>query len=187
MTTKEIIAQVVALITCAVSCSSYFAKNKILYVVLQLITNVLFAVQYSLLGAISGIVGNVVSVVKYVYIIIKESRGKKINLVEQIIFMVASVICGAFVVKGWIDLIPIVASVLFTYAVCQNDKIVLRVVVMCVCALWTAYGLIVGAYVSAFYAFLEIIFAFATIIKIKRGLKYEKERNSKRQDITARV
>ncbi len=173
MTTEEIIAQVVAFITCMVACSSYFAKNKFLYLMLQTLVNLLFGVQYFLLGATSGLVSNAVSVAKYIYIIIKEKYGKQINNVELVAFMIISVVVGAFAVEGWLDLIPIINSVIFTYAVCQNNKLVLRYIVAFVCALWIVYGIFVGAYVSAVYSFAEMIFALVTIIKIKRGEKNE--------------
>ncbi len=183
MTTNEIIAQVVAAITCAVACSSYFAKNKYLYLILQLIVNILFGVQYALLGAYSGVVSNAVSCIKYVYILIKDRFNKDINTVELIIFTAISIAFGVWAFDGLVSIIPIVNSVAFTYAVCQNNKVVLRSIVIGCCSLWTVYDFMVGAYVSAAYVLFEMIFAVVTLIKIvKENKKSGGEINEKATD-----
>ena len=179
MTTNEIIAQVVAGVTCAVACSSYFAKNKYLYLLLQLVVNILFGVQYALLGALSGVVSNAVSCVKYIYIMVKDRFNKDINTVELIIFTAISIVVGVgaivwggtWFIEGWVSIIPIINSVAFTYAVCQNNKIVLRGVVIGCCTLWTVYDFMVGAYVSAAYVLFEMIFAVVTLVKIIKQSK----------------
>ena len=182
MTTPEIIAQVVGFVTCGVACSSYFPKNKFFYLLFQLLVNVLFGVQYTLLTAWSGVINNAISCLKIIYIMLKERKGKNINNVELVVFMLVCVIAGAFVIDGWIDIIPIVNSVLFTFAVCQNNKIVLRIIVMVTCALWVVYGIFVGSYVSAVYSFVEMIVAGATIFKVKMEQKNEEKLNNQCQD-----
>ena len=178
--TDFLIAQSIAVVICVVACGSYFAKKKSIYLFLQLLVNLLYGVQYLLLGQLSGTVSNAVSSFKYVYFIYKEKTGRENNKKELLIFLALSVILGVFVIDSWFSVIPIITSLLFTYAIWQESEIVLRVVVIICCNLmWVVFNLFAGAWVSAVYSFAEMTFAAVTMIKIlkDRGESLEENTN----------
>ncbi len=166
--TAFFIAQCIAVVICIIACASYFAKRKSVYLFLQLLVNLLYGTQYLLLGQLAGTVSNGVSSFKYVYFIYKEKTGKENTKKELLVFLILSVVLGVFAIDSWFSVIPIITSLLFTYAIWQESEIVLRAVVICCNIMWVIFNLFAGAYVSAAYALAEMVFAAVTMIKILR-------------------
>lgn len=159
------VAQVVALINCALACVCSFAKNKNLYLALQIAVNVLYGVHYALLGAYAGSLCNVASIIKLIYIAIRERQGHKINNTEMVVLMIISAGLGFIGFDGVFSLIPLFNSVIFTYAICQDNKAVLRGIVALCCALWVVYGIYTKGYVAAVFSFCEMVFNVFNCIK----------------------
>lgn len=176
--TNFVIAQLIAVVICVVACSSYFAKKKSLYLFLQLIVNILYGAQYFLLGQMAGTVSNGISSVKYVYFIHKENANKQNTKSELLVFLALSVILGVFAIDSWFSVIPIVTSLIYTYAIWQKSEIVLRGIVIFCNLLWVIFNLCAGAYVSAVYAFAEMAFAAGTMIKIIKSRRGQCAENS---------
>lgn len=164
--TNFIIAQLIAVVICVIACSSYFAKKKSIYLFLQLIVNLLYGTQYFLLGQMAGTVNNAVSSVKYIFFIHKENIKKENTKTELLIFLSISVILGVLAIDSWFSVIPIVTSLLFTFAIWQKSEIVLRAIVIFCNILWVVFNVCAGAYVSALYSFAEMAFATITMIKL---------------------
>lgn len=175
--TNFVIAQLIAVVICVIACNSYFAKKKSIYLFLQLIVNLLYGTQYLLLGQMAGTVNNAVSSVKYIFFIHKENIKKENTKTELLVFLSISVILGVLAIDSWFSVIPIVTSLLFTYAIWQKSEIVLRAIVIFCNVLWVVFNVCAGAYVSALYSFAEMAFAASTMIKLikmRRG-KLEKD------------
>ncbi len=171
------IAQSIAVVICVIACGSYFAKKKSIYLFLQLLVNLLYGTQYLLLGQLSGTVSNAVSSFKYIYFIYKEKAKKENTQKELLIFLLLSVVLGIFAIDSWFSVIPIITSLLFTYAIWQKSEIVLRIVVIFCNLLWVIFNLFAGAYVSAVYSFAEMFFAAVTMIKILKKRRESVEKN----------
>ncbi len=170
--TNFMIAQLIAVVICVVACGSYFAKKKSIYLFLQLIVNLLYGTQYLLLGQLAGTVSNGVSSIKYIFFIYKENAKKENTKKELLVFLILSVILGVLAIDSWFSVIPIVTSLLFTYAIWQKSEIVLRAIVIFCNVLWVIFNICAGAYVSALYSFAEMVFAAGTmmkLIKMRRG------------------
>ena len=176
--TNFVIAQLIAVVICVVACSSYFAKKKSLYLFLQLIVNILYGAQYLLLGQLAGTVNNGISSVKYVYFIGKEKARKENTKTELLVFLALSVVLGIFAIDSWFSVIPIVTSLIYTYAIWQKSEITLRAIVIFCNVLWVIFNLCAGAYVSAVYSFAEMAFAAGTMIKLIKMRRGQGAENS---------
>ena len=176
--TNFVIAQIIAVVICVFACGSYFAKKKSIYLFLQLIVNILYGTQYLLLGQLSGTVNNGISSIKYVYFIHKENIKKENTKTELLIFLALSVLLGVFAIDSWFSVIPIVTSLLFTYAIWQKSEITLRVVVIFCNLLWVVFNVCARAYVSAVYALAEMAFAAGTLIKLLKLRRGQDGKNS---------
>ena len=161
------IAQAVALITCAVSCASYLAKKRSSFLAWQLLNNVLYGAQYALLGAFSGVASNAVSIVKYAVFWKNEKEHRENPKSVLLIFLGLSLGIGLFFLDGWHTVVPLITSLLFTFAAWQKDARLLRVIGIVCCSLWIWYNLSVRAYVSAAYSLAELLCALVTLIKRK--------------------
>ena len=176
--TNFMIAQLIAVVICVVACGSYFAKKKSLYLFLQLIVNILYGTQYFLLGQLAGTVSNGVSSTKYIYFIYKEKVNKENTKTELLVFLALSVTLGVLAIDSWFSVIPIVTSLIYTYAIWQKSEIVLRAIVIFCNVLWVIFNLCAGAYVSAVYAFAEMAFAAGTMIKLIKTRRGQSAENS---------
>ena len=165
------VAQFLALVICIISSVSYLSKRKETYLAEQFFVNVLYCAQYLILGAISGAIGNVISLVKYVVFYYNAKKGKKNPKWQAILFCAISIVLGCLALDGWHTLIPIVTAVVFTFAVWQDNPIVLRAIVIFCSILWIIFNVVVGAYVSAVYSGVELIFALVTMVKLLMGSK----------------
>jgi len=160
------LAQIIAVLICIVSSVSYLSKRKDTYLAEQFLVNVLYCLQYIILGAISGAISNAVSLVKYIVFYFNAKRDRKNSKWQVVFFCLISVILGCFALNEWYSIIPIITSVIFTFAIWQDNPIVLRVIVIICNILWIIFNIVVGAYVSAVYSAVELIFAFVTMIKL---------------------
>lgn len=159
-------AQVLAALICIVSAVSYFSKHKETYLAEQLVVNILYGVQYLLLGAFSGAVSNAISTVKYIVFYINAKNKKKNSIWLVILFCLLSIVFGILTFSNIYSVIPIITSLVFTVAIWQDNPVILRTIVVCCSLLWIIYNLSVGAYVSAVYSFVELVSALATMIRL---------------------
>ena len=84
-----------------------------------------------------------------------------------LIFLGLSLGIGLFFLDGWHTVVPLITSLLFTFAAWQKDERLLRVIGIVCCSLWIWYNLSVRAYVSAAYSLAELLCALVTLIKRK--------------------
>ena len=162
------IAQALAVIICIISALSYFSKRKETYLADQLLVNILYGVQYILLGAFSGAVSNAVSLVKYVVFYVNAKNSKKNPTWQVIMFCMLSVVLGVLAYSNLFSIIPIITSVVFTIAIWQDNPVVLRGIVIFCNLLWVIYNIAVGAYISAVYSIVELLAALVTMISLIR-------------------
>lgn len=158
-------AQTLGLLICLISGGSYLLRRKDRYLLAQIAANLLFCAQYLLLGAYSGVVGNVISLAKYSVFYTNARRDRKNPRWHLWLFCGLSVVLGVWVLDGWHTYIPMVVAVIFTFAVWQDNPIVLRGIAVVCNALWVVFNLVVGAYVSAVYSGVELVIALVTMIR----------------------
>ena len=170
------IAQIIGIIICIVLAISYFLDKKSNYIFFQLIVNILYGIQYLLLGAFSAAINNAASIIKYIVFGVNAKKCKKNPKWQLIFFGLLGVIMCLPAVNELYTWIPIISTVLYTYAIWQDNPIVLRIIVILLNILWIIYNTIVKAYFVILCASVEIIVAFVTIIRtIKKRDKKSKE------------
>ena len=120
------IAQIIAAVICGISAYSYLKKSKDGFLYLQILANILFFVQYILLGVWSGAVANVINAVKFFSFRQDVINGVKTPLKKTIIFAAIGVVLGILVFDGPLSLIPIFTTVCVTFAAAQDNPVILR-------------------------------------------------------------
>lgn len=168
------IAQMLGFIICILSSVSYFTKKKTSYLYAQLSVNILYCMQYFMLGSVAGGISNIVSLAKYIVFANNAKKGKNNSKASMLFFCVLSIVLGITAVNGWHTFIPIITSVIFTYAIWQDNAIVLRLIVILCNVLWIIFNYKVRAYVSMAYSFCELVFALITLILlVRKGKQHE--------------
>lgn len=148
--------------------SSVQVNKKSNILLLQLLANALYAIQYFLLGLASTAFMNVVSVLRCYIFGINAKKNKEapfwvLLLILFIIFILALIYC-----KTFLDLMPILATLLYTISTWKNDTKRLRYVYIICGVLFGVYNLIVGAYVNLIGNFFEVLSGTISIFRFKK-------------------
>lgn len=140
---------------------------------LQIIASIFYAVHYGLLDAMSAVGVTLVSIVRLLTIYIIEKKGKEVPVYVLVIFMLLLVVVGIFTYAGPISLLPIVITMIYTYATWQKNTKVIRLGFFCAGWLWIIYNFSVGSYVLMIGNALEVISSTVSFIRFDKKKKVE--------------
>ena len=166
-----ILAQVLASLAILFWVISILLKNKKNILLMQVIANGIYGIEYLLLGAFSAASMNFLSflrlLVYYFYALLNIKMPKWILFV----FITLVLLFGIITYDGLISLLPIIITVLYTYAFWQNNLNVARIIYIVAAIIWIYYNYEVGAYVGIIGNALEIITGLISLIKYRGGKK----------------
>lgn len=166
-----ILAQVLASLAILFWVISILLKNKKNILLMQVIANGIYGIEYLLLGAFSAASMNFLSflrlLVYYFYALLNIKMPKWILFV----FIALVLLFGIITYDGLISLLPIIITVLYTYAFWQNNLNVARIIYIVAAIIWIYYNYEVGAYVGIIGNILEIITGLISLIKYRGGKK----------------
>lgn len=166
-----ILAQVLALFAILFWVISILLKNKKNILLMQVIANGIYGIEYLLLGAFSAASMNFLSflrlLVYYFYALLNIKMPKWILFV----FIALVLLFGIITYDGLISLLPIIITVLYTYAFWQNNLNVARIIYIVAAIIWIYYNYEVGAYVGIIGNILEITTGLISLIKYRGGKK----------------
>ena len=138
---------------------------------MQVIANGIYGIEYLLLGAFSAASMNFLSflrlLVYYFYALLNIKMPKWILFV----FITLVLLFGIITYDGLISLLPIIITVLYTYAFWQNNLNVARIIYIVAAIIWIYYNYEVGAYVGIIGNILEITTGLISLIKYRGGKK----------------
>ena len=166
-----ILAQILALFAILFWVISILLKNKKNILLMQVIANGIYGIEYLLLGAFSAASMNFLSflrlLVYYFYALLNIKMPKWILFV----FIALVLLFGIITYDGLISLLPIIITVLYTYAFWQNNLNVARIIYIVAAIIWIYYNYEVGAYVGIIGNALEITTGLISLIKYRGGKK----------------
>ena len=172
-----IFSQVFTTITYALLAATYFAKNKRSIILLSgasLITN---ALAYILLGAWTGLAMCAIAMLRNLYILWdekKHGKSKKItkkDVVFLIIIYIAMVLVTIPTYDGFLSLLSVFATALYTFSIWQKSTRVYKFCGMPVGVLWIFYN---GYVKSIFGVILESALLVASTIGYISEIKKQK-------------
>lgn len=125
---------------------SFQKKERLSLLLIMLIGLVLFVVHFSLLGAWTGALMNLIEA-GVVFISFKKEKAKWARGAFWLyVFVAAYVITGTLTYKNTFDALPIIAQIFGALAVWQKNPRILRFTMLIPRPLWFTYNLIVGSY-----------------------------------------
>lgn len=166
-----IIAQVLGFISLVIMviCVQFKQKSKI--VIFNTMANFINAAQYFLLGALTGGIISLLNALRCIVFYFYTRKGLKPSLIVLIIFEITAVVSGAIGWQSWWSIVPIIASVLFTYALWQENIIVIKIFSGVAGLSWSIYDIVVKAFMGAIQQFAQFVSAMIAIILLKRKPK----------------
>ncbi len=174
-----IIPQIIGLLAVATFILSYQQKKRSSIITFNVISRVLYILQYLLLGAFSGavldILGAISSVIagkKHIAFIKKHTTAILISIHACIIL--AGVII-AFINRSWLDLFSLTGVLLHTSAFWINNEKIIRRVSLLGSPFWFVYNLLSRAYGSAIGDVLTMCSIIIAMIRHNNSYKKIKE------------
>ena len=170
-------SQVVIVIANIFSGSTYHAKRRKRVLVLNSIAQVGFMLSYMLLKAWSGVASSVVSLIRnllFMTTLNKEPNRKEINKTDIFILVtiyVLIMILSIFTYKDIFSLLPLIATMLYTYSVCQKNVKTYKILGIPMQILWLIYAISImsiSAIVIEATMLVNCIWAFYKLRKIKK-------------------
>ncbi len=121
-------------------------KNKNQMLIVSAIVNVLAALNILLLDKFSsGVIINLVAVLQIIVSLWHEKKNTEVSLAEKIIFLILYVAGGALGFEKPIDILSIIAAVLYMLAMFQKKEQHIRLFLLGNMATWTVYHTVLGS------------------------------------------
>ena len=166
-----VLAQVLALFAILFWVISILLKNKKNILLMQVIANGIYGIEYLLLGAFSAASMNFLSFLRLLVYYFYTSLNIKMPKWILFVFIALVLLFGIITYDGLISLLPIIITVLYTYAFWQNNLNVARIIYIVAAIIWIYYNYEVGAYVGIIGNALEITTELISLIKYRGGKK----------------
>ena len=170
MNISFIIAQCLGLLTTLLAVVSVQFKNVRLILISQIIMNLLVAVNYALLGGLSGawicILATLQTTITF---FIDKYCSKNPERIHNILlpFFTAGYIIGTVIVyKDWNDIVSCVCAILFVLAILQTDSSKYRKIIILNALLWVIYDITTMAYTSILTHGLEAVSILIAMIRL---------------------
>lgn len=166
-----VLAQVLALFAILFWVISILLKNKKNILLMQVIANGIYGIEYLLLGAFSAASMNFLSFLRLLVYYFYTSLNIKMPKWILFVFIALVLLFGIITYDGLISLLPIIITVLYTYAFWQNNLNVARIIYIVAAIIWIYYNYEAGAYVGIIGNILEITTGLISLIKYRGGKK----------------
>lgn len=141
-TTNYIISQVFAFLFIILFGSTFLIKNKKLVQVLYIVASICLGLEYLFLKAYVGMISSFVSIIATLWFLINEKLNRKKDYVSLIVTSLIFLVLGIVFYQGWIDIIIIIASIAFNYAIWQDNLFVYRIIGVSVSLFWLTYDIV---------------------------------------------
>jgi hypothetical protein len=155
----KITAQIIGVIAFMLSAISFQAKSFKMINVLKIISQILFTIQYLMLGAFTAMLMNMFSFLRgFVYIAL-ENKNKSTQW-AQLGFSITFIAMGIITWDGWIGVFAILGTVLQTIAFGNKNPAKIRIINLPTCFMWMVYNWhyrSVGGLLSDVFSFVSII------------------------------
>jgi len=161
-----ILAQIIGFFGTVCIFTSYQAKTTKKICLIQALAGVFFFLQFMVLGAYTGAVLNLLSLVRsLVY-----GSGKKWvqHPLCPIIFALLNAAVTAIFWQGWADLLPCCAIIIACFSLVLKNAQAARALSLPASPLWLAYDIYTGAYINIVNEVLVIISILSALIRYRK-------------------
>ena len=171
LTTTYVLSQIAVILTYFFFIATYQVKTRKTILVLSMIANVWLGISYFLLSAWAGVATSIIAIARSLVFVkfIKEDKISKHDIIILIIFGVVILTSGIITYDGLLSLLPIFATLVYTYAVWQKDTHTYKQIGALVSVIWIAYNIYVKSILGVVFETMMVISAIIGLIKDKRN------------------
>lgn len=181
---QYIISQVFTVISYIFLALTYHSKSRMTVLTLNFLSQIMFVVSYILLGAWSGLAMVIVALIRNIIFIVDEKKNGKreqmnrLDIVILIMMYIISIASAIFTYEGFFSLLPVLATLIYTYGVCQKNIKTYKLLGIPTELLWTCYNIYIK---SIFGLLLEAIILTSCFTGYYMEVKKSQDTNNKKQ------
>ena len=136
-------------------------------------SNLVVAIQFFLLNAITGGIISLINVARCFVFYMYKKKNKKPSLVILFLFELIVLISGIISWQNIWSILPIVATATYTYGTWQDDVLKIKYISALIGLEWSIYDIIVRAYVGFIQGIIKVISSIVAVIRYKRKSKFK--------------
>lgn len=160
LSTAYVLSQIFTIITYILLAMTYYAKNRKTVLTISFASLITNGLEYVFLNAYSGLAMCIVALIRNIIFLVDEKKnGKrdtntKKDVVILVILYIISIVSAIFTYDGFLSLLSVFATMLYTYSVWQKKTNIYKLLGMPIGILWILYNIYVQ---SLFGVILEAI------------------------------
>lgn len=166
MNIYEILAQIFGAIALLFLVLSYQSDKRNNFLLMALISDMFFAINFILLGAASGFATSLISVCKEIIFYRDETKKRKTSVITLLIIEIVIIIAGIFTYEGIVSLLPLIVCFIYTIGQWQTNLKVSYGIGVISGILLLTYNMFIGAYSAALSGVLELISSSTGLMKL---------------------
>lgn len=158
---------------------TYYTKSRNKILIFNSCGQILLALSFLLLGAYSGMTMNIVAFTRNVAFLIVGRQTSRITKRDLTIFgavVISCIIFSFLTYTSFLGLLPIIATVAYSYSICQKNILIYRMLGAPVAALWFIYYVYVFSVVGIALQFFLVGFITYNYIKLRKEYANENEK-----------
>jgi len=163
MSINFIIAQVIGTIALIVLMYSFQNNKKQRLLKLQILSSLLFALQYLFLNAYTGCLMNLMCMIRN--IIFNKYEKNRVPIYWLITIVAFMIFLSVLTYKDLISLFPMIAVVVYSCAIWKDNLRIIRIIEVISCILFIVYNIHVSAIIGLISTIVEIIGAIIAIYR----------------------
>ena len=160
-----ILAQICGVIALILTVISVQFKTKEKIVMCMIFANLVVAVQYFLLNAITGGVISILNTIRCIVFYYYKKKDKNPSLVILLVFEVIAIISGITSWQNIWSLIPVLVTIIYTYGLWQDNVNIIRITTGIAGFGWAIYNIIVMAYVGAIQEIAQLVSSIISLVR----------------------
>jgi len=175
-----VLSQVFTILMYVLLATTYFLKDRKKILVLSFASLIANALEYLFLFAWAGMAVCIIALIRNTIFLIDEKKNgkrekitKKDYIILAILYLIL-ILSGIFTYDGFLSLLSVLATMIYTYSVWQKKTIIYKVCGIPVGILWILYNIYV---MSLFGIILESILLIASVCGFLIEIKKKKELN----------
>ena len=163
-----IVAQICGAIVLVLTATSAQFDTKEKMLTTQIFANLIVAIQYFLLNAITGGVVAIINMIRCIIFLYYKKKDKNPSIIVLSIIIIITTIMGIKTWQNGFSIIPIIAASIFTFGLWQDNVKVTRISTVVAAGSWVVYNFVVTAYVGAIQSIAECSSAIIATIRYSK-------------------
>lgn len=165
-----IVAQFFGILVIVANVLSMQMKSKKQIIFMFILANLFSAINFILLQSYSGAIICSFAIIQTLINKIFEKKKVQVPRIVIGIYVVISIILGAITFNSFIDVIPVICSILYTMSIIQDKEKNIRRISLANIILWIIYDVVCQAYTAAIS---DLLMTLSTLVGMYR-LDYKK-------------